>query len=37
VETASHWQVRQPIYQQSIGRWKNYEEYLKPLRETLKL
>lgn len=37
VETASHWQVRQPIYQQSVGRWRHYEEYLRPLKEGLKL
>lgn len=35
-ETASEWQVRQPIYQQSIGRWRHYEKHLGPLKETLK-
>jgi tetratricopeptide (TPR) repeat protein len=35
VETASEWQVRQPIYQQSVGRWKHYEKYLGPLKEML--
>ena len=35
VETASQWQVRQPIYQQSIGRWRHYEKYLGPLKESL--
>lgn len=31
VKTASHWQVRQPIYKTSVQRWKNYEQYLQPL------
>ena len=31
VKTASNWQVRQPIYQSSVGRWKNYQDYLGPL------
>ena len=35
VETASQWQVRQPIYSQSVGRWRFYERYLTPLREKL--
>ncbi len=35
VLTASSWQVRQPIYFSSIGRWKNYEDYLKPLKKAL--
>lgn len=28
VKTASAWQVRQPLYQSSAGRWKNYESEL---------
>jgi tetratricopeptide (TPR) repeat protein len=36
VKTASHWQVRQPIYKTSVQRWKNYEEFLLPLIEALK-
>jgi tetratricopeptide (TPR) repeat protein len=36
VKTASHWQVRQPIYKTSIQRWKNYEKFLEPLIEALK-
>ena len=36
VKTASHWQVRQPIYKTSVERWKNYEEFLQPLIEALK-
>jgi len=35
VRTVSSWQVRQPIYTRSVGRWKNYEEFLGPLKEAL--
>ncbi|MGR8947372.1 MAG: tetratricopeptide repeat-containing sulfotransferase family protein [Gammaproteobacteria bacterium] len=28
VRTASNWQVRQPIYRQSLARWKNYPEFV---------
>jgi hypothetical protein len=31
VKTASLGQVRQPIYNTSVGRWRKYEPYLKPL------
>jgi tetratricopeptide (TPR) repeat protein len=31
VKTASSWQVRQPIYQSSVERWRKYEPYLGPL------
>ena len=31
VKTASLGQVRQPIYTSSVGRWRKYEQYLKPL------
>jgi hypothetical protein len=31
VRTASVSQVRQPIYQRSVARWKNYERSLGPL------
>lgn len=31
VETASVWQVRQPIYKTSVKRWKNYEPFIEPL------
>ncbi|MGH7941750.1 MAG: sulfotransferase family protein, partial [Limisphaerales bacterium] len=34
VETASEWQVRQPIYARSVGRWRHYEKYLGPLNLT---
>ncbi len=37
VQTASAWQVRQPIYRSSIGRWRNYDKHLGPLREALGL
>ncbi|HEY1922723.1 MAG TPA: tetratricopeptide repeat protein [Tepidisphaeraceae bacterium] len=37
VLTSSDWQVRQPIYTRSVGRWKNYERYLGPLLESLGL
>lgn len=35
VKTASLWQVRQPIYASSIGRWRRYEHHLRPLLEAL--
>ena len=35
VETASQWQVRQPIYQHALERWRHYEKHLAPLLETL--
>ena len=31
VQTPSRWQVRQPLYQSSKARWRNYENYLGPL------
>lgn len=31
VRTASATQVRQPIYQDAIGRWRRFEEFLSPL------
>ncbi|GAA5133482.1 tetratricopeptide repeat-containing sulfotransferase family protein [Thalassotalea piscium] len=30
IKTASVWQVRQPLYKRSSGRWKNYQEQLAP-------
>ncbi len=33
VATASAFQVRQPIYQRSVGRWRKYEKHLGPLLE----
>jgi tetratricopeptide (TPR) repeat protein len=37
VLTASAWQVRQPIYQSSMGRWRNYQRHLGPLLDVLGL
>jgi hypothetical protein len=31
VLTASYWQVRQKIYKSSVGRWRNYQEFIGPL------
>lgn len=33
VQTPSRWQVRQPIYTRSVGRWKTYAPYLPGLEE----
>lgn len=35
VATASFDQVRRPIYNSSVYRWKNYAEYIEPLRGAL--
>ena len=35
VRTASHWQVRQPIYRTARQRWKNYAPYLEKLRRDI--
>jgi hypothetical protein len=35
VTTASNWQVRQPVYRSAVGRWRNYEAHLNPLRAAL--
>ena len=35
VKTPSASQVRQPIYQSSVGRWRRYEQELEPLRNVL--
>jgi tetratricopeptide (TPR) repeat protein len=37
VETASQWQVRQPIYRNALERWRHYEKHLAPLQEALRL
>lgn len=37
VRTASVWQIRQPLYQRSSGRWRHYEAHLAPLRAELGL
>ena len=35
VNTASYDQVRQPIYNRSVGRWRHYERHLGPLKDAL--
>lgn len=35
VRTISRWQVRQPIYTSSVGRWKNYGSKVQPLIDAL--
>jgi tetratricopeptide (TPR) repeat protein len=35
VETCSMWQVRQPLYDRAVGRWRNYERHLGPLLHAL--
>ncbi len=35
IATASAWQARQPVYETSVKRWKNYEKHLSPLFATL--
>ncbi len=35
VKTASYWQVRQPLYGNASGRWRNYQAHLGPLRAAL--
>ncbi|MBL8271924.1 tetratricopeptide repeat-containing sulfotransferase family protein [Steroidobacter sp.] len=35
IQTPSRWQARQAIYRTSVGRWRNYEKQLAPLRELL--
>ena len=36
VNTASVWQVRQPIYQTSSKRWLNYTQHIEPLANNLR-
>ncbi len=31
VSTSSVWQVRQPLYRSSVGRWRHYRKYLQTL------
>ena len=33
VSTLSRWQVRQPVYQSSVDRWRRYENHLGELLE----
>ena len=35
VFTASSWQVRQPLYTRSVGRWRHYRRHLDPLLQVL--
>jgi tetratricopeptide (TPR) repeat protein len=35
IMTASLWQVRQPLYSSSVGRWRHYRRHLGPLLEGL--
>jgi hypothetical protein len=35
VVTASVYQVRQPIYRGSVGRWRNYAHHLGPMLKLL--
>jgi tetratricopeptide (TPR) repeat protein len=35
VRTLSVWQVRQPVYQSSKGKWRQYEKHLGPLIEAI--
>lgn len=35
VKTASHYQVRQPMYTSSVRSWENYREFLTPLLDAL--
>lgn len=37
VVTASYGQVSKPIYSKSIDRWKHYETFLQPLKDSLQL
>jgi tetratricopeptide (TPR) repeat protein len=36
VVTASVWQVRQRIYRSSVARWRNYEQFIGPLKDLQK-
>ncbi len=35
VKTASTWQVRQPLYNTSVERWRLFDKHLKPLKKAL--
>jgi LPS sulfotransferase NodH len=35
VKTPSRWQARQPIYRNSVERWRRYEPWLGPLGDLL--
>jgi len=36
VKTASVWQVREPLYRRSSGRWRNYAAHIAPLQKSLR-
>lgn len=36
VATASFWQVRQPLYSSSVGRWRRFEAHLEPMLRILR-
>jgi hypothetical protein len=33
VVTSSYWQVRQPLYRDSVQRWRKYSAFIDPLRD----
>ena len=35
VQTPSRWQVRQPVYQSSVGRWRRYQQHMAGLEQLL--
>jgi Flp pilus assembly protein TadD len=35
VKTPTYWQARQPIYRSSMGRWRNYEPWLREFAELM--
>ncbi len=35
ISTSSDWQVKQPLYDRSVGRWRAFEAHLRPLLEAL--
>ncbi len=35
VQTASQWQVRQPVYSSSVAKWQRYKRHLRPLIKAL--
>lgn len=35
VQTFSAWQVKQPVYRDAVGRWRNYERHIGPLIDAL--
>ena len=37
VKTPSKWQTRQPIYRNSVARWRRYERWLGPLQALIEL